>query len=230
MVGAVREFGRTHLGIVAVACAALLVFAASQVLHARASTVPGAPLSALEGFSAAVSPSAPASPSATPSVAPRIQVHVTGAVRAPGVHSLSQDARIVDAIQAAGGLDDTADFGELNLAAPACDGCQLVIGTRQAPRGELRAPGGGSTPGAGGGSQSGAASGGASSAGGSRIDLNTASASALEELPGIGPVIAGRIVDWRTEHKRFSRVEELQEVTGIGPALFEKVKDHVVVS
>lgn len=230
IVHVVRDFGRTHLGIVAVVCAALLVFAGSQVLAARATTVPDVSTSALAGFSTATSAAASPSPSQAPSEAPRIQMHVTGAVRTPGVHSLPEGARITDALQAAGGLDESADIGELNLAAPACDGCQLVIGTRQAPRGELRAPDAAAATGTGGVTAGGVASPRTGAASGALIDLNTASASALEELPGVGPVIAGRIVDWRTEHKRFSRIEELQEVTGIGPALFEKVKGHVRVS
>ncbi|WP_415635205.1 ComEA family DNA-binding protein, partial [Propionibacterium acidifaciens] len=64
---------------------------------------------------------------------------------------------------------------------------------------------------------------------GDALDLNSATASQLEELPGIGPVLAERIVEWRTQHGRFSRVEELQEVDGIGEKLYSRVKDHVRV-
>lgn len=223
LVRGAREFARAHLAVIAVICAALLLFAGSQVLGARAIPVPGAPGSAPQGF-AAGSPGAPSSsPPAHPAA---LQIHVTGAVRSPGVHALEQGARVADAIAAAGGLDETADIGDLNLAAPVCDGCQLMVGTKAMPHGELRAPTA-NTGVAGGSVAAGAAAG---SSGTTRVNLNTADASALDALPGIGPVIANRIIEWRTEHSRFSRVEELQEVAGIGPALFEKVKDRVAVS
>lgn len=244
IVRSAREFGRAHLAVVVVVCAAMLIFATSQILRARATTVPAGRITALEGFSTpGASPLAtgtsPGSVSPTPQ--PPVHVHVLGEVRVPGVHELPWGARVADAVKAAGGMTDGADPGELNLAATICDGCQVVIGTRASPRGEVRGPAApqGSAAGTGGagsastGPAGAAASGqtaGGAGASGSKTDLNTADVTALDQLPGIGPVIAGRIVEWRNEHKRFTRIEELQEVSGIGPALYEKVKNHVTVS
>jgi competence protein ComEA len=111
-----------------------------------------------------------------------------------------------DAIDAAGGLPPSADPGEINLAQPLSDGQQVMIGTKAHPAGEVRQTGAG----AGGGGVT--TPGDASVA---QIDLNSASASQLDTLPGVGPVTAERIIAWRTEHRRFSRVEELQEVTDL---------------
>src|SRR5690606_38836325 len=113
-------------------------------------------------------------------------VHVLGAVREPGLVELGADARIVDAVAAAGGFSEDADQGGVNLARAVNDGEQLVV-----PRvGESPPPSVSSAPGL--------------------VDLNTADAVALEALPGIGPALAGRIVDWRETNGPFARVEDLQ--------------------
>jgi competence protein ComEA len=144
---------------------------------------------------------------------------VLGAVRRPGLVRLSEGSRVQDAIDAAGGLLPSADPAEINLAQPLGDGQQVFIGTKARPSGQVR--------------QTGAAGGGATTAGsgeaGTQIDLNSATASQLDTLPGVGPVTAERIIAWRTEHRRFSRVEELQEVDGIGPKTYAQIAPHVRV-
>lgn len=172
--------------------------------------------------------SAPAlSPSPTPTHS--VQVHVAGQVRHPGVYTVSSGARVADAIKAAGGMASGAHPGRLNLAAPVCDGCQIWIPSRG--DGTVTAPGEaaggmkgqGSEP-----SGAGAAAGG-SSAAGTLINLNTAGQSELESIDGVGPVMAGRIMAWRQEHGRFTSVDQLREISGIGPKTFEKIKPHVSV-
>ena len=127
-------------------------------------------------------------------------VHVVGAVVAPGVVSLPPGARAVDAVRAAGGATPEADLDRVNLARVLSDGEQVVV------------------PLVGGPGSSGA-TGGAAAPADAVLDLNAADAAALEALPRIGPVLAERIVTWRTAHGRFSSVDELGEVPGIGPSL-----------
>ena len=171
-------------------------------------------------------PPAFASPGANglPTAAGVLLVHVVGQVRRPGVVRLPPGARVQDALQAAGGSTPSADLAHLNLARPVADGEQIVV-----PKpGESLTSGG--VPGAGGGmpNSAGQGSAGAGSAGG-LIDLNTADVSALDSLPGVGPVIAQRILDWRTQHGRFSSVDELGEVSGIGDKLMAQIRPKVRV-
>ncbi|MCW5950658.1 MAG: ComEA family DNA-binding protein [Propionibacteriaceae bacterium] len=149
--------------------------------------------------------------SPTPSPAPSILVHVLGAVKRPGVVELPDGARVQDALTAAGGLTAEADPGELNLAAVVADGAQLIIGNIGEPRGEVRGEGG--SDGGGGGGQ--------------KLSLNSATQAEFETLPGVGQVTAARIVAWREKHGRFSRIEELQEVDGIGPKTYAQLADLV---
>lgn len=149
-----------------------------------------------------------------------LRVHVIGAVVSPGVISLPEGARVEDAVAAAGGLRPDARPGELNLAQPVADGAQIVVGDAARPGGEMRGDAG---PEAGGGA---AAAGGAS---GAKLDLNRASAEQLDGLPGVGPVTAAAILAWRSEHGRFTRVEELQEIEGIGVKTLQKLAPLVRV-
>jgi len=158
---------------------------------------------------------ATASPSASQRAA-KLVVHVLGAVRRPGLVKLPEHSRVQDAIDAAGGLTGRADPGELNLAQPLADGQQLVIGTKSDPAGEVRD--GGEPGGAGSGSSTTAT-----------LDLNRANQAQLEELPGVGPVTAQAILTWRQQHGRFNRIEELQEVDGIGPKTYAQIAPHVRV-
>ncbi|WP_455130119.1 helix-hairpin-helix domain-containing protein [Propionibacterium acidifaciens] len=233
-----REFGRAHFAVIVVVCVVVLVFSVIQVLRARATTV-DAPSPSVQdsggvqgpGPEASAQPTPPAGQTPQGAQSPAaIRVHVIGAVAAPGVVELPEGSRVSDALDAAGGLGADADPGELNLAQTVCDGCQVVIGTTGAPRGELNGPGGAGASDRGSAGGAPAASAPSSGSGqGDALDLNSATASQLEELPGIGPVLAERIVEWRTQHGRFSRVEELQEVDGIGEKLYSRVKDHVRV-
>lgn len=199
------EFTRRHLVAVGIVLLTGCLWAGYSVLQARSTPVER-PVSA--------EPTVVSSPTPTPTVPASILVHVLGAVERPGVVELPEGSRVRDAIEAAGGLAENADPGELNLAAVLSDGTQLVIGDVKKPRGEVRADGGGGRDGGSGG-------------GGQKLSLNSASQAELETLPGVGPVTAGRIVAWREEHGRFSRIEELQEVDGIGPKTYSQLADLV---
>lgn len=143
-----------------------------------------------------------------------VVVHVAGAVEHPGVVELLPGTRVDEAIAAAGGATDAADLDALNLAAPVVDGQQVYV----PEEGESAQPA----------AVSGGAGASTTSAGG-LVDLNDADLAALDTLPGIGPALAQRIVDWRTEHGPFASVEALTDVSGIGPATMERLRDLVTV-
>jgi competence protein ComEA len=130
-------------------------------------------------------------------------VHVVGAVAAPGVVRLPFGARVVDALSAAGGAAPDADLARVNLARVLVDGEQIQVPRPGDPAPE--APTAGAAPGDG------------------TLDLNTASLAQLDGLPGVGPVLAQRIVDRRP----FASVDELDEVSGIGQALLERLRPLV---
>lgn len=157
-----------------------------------------------------------ASGAASADVAGVVVVHVVGSVGAPGVVRLPAGSRVTDAVAAAGGALPDADLAGVNLARVLSDGEQVVV-----PAAADGAGSPGVTPGAGPGTAGGAASG--------VLDLNAADADALDALPGIGPVLAQRIVAWRASHGRFTSVDELAEVTGIGPTLLAGLQDLVRV-
>jgi competence protein ComEA len=155
-----------------------------------------------------------------PTPAPLV-VDVEGAVAAPGVYLLPSASRVQDALDAAGGLLPEAASQNLNLAAPLTDGQRLWVaaapqGTEPAQNPSVsRAPQGGIDI-----SQGGAA----------LIDISTATQSELESLPGIGPSLASSIVAYREEHGPFASIEDIQNVSGIGPAKFEKIRSLITVS
>ncbi len=153
------------------------------------------------------------SPSAGGVVA-EVVVHVVGAVHRPGLVRLRAGSRVADAVDAAGGPTDAARLASVNLARPAVDGEQVVVQRRGRPS-VLGAPAV-SAPAAGAGPAS-------------PVDLNSATLDALDGLPGIGPVLAQRILDWRRAHGRFSSVDELGEVSGIGEATLSDLAPLVVV-
>ncbi|WP_392425772.1 ComEA family DNA-binding protein [Barrientosiimonas humi] len=166
-------------------------------------------------------------------------VHVVGQVARPGVVTLRPGARVRDAVAAAGGARDGADLARVNLARPVSDGEQVVVpkpGEEVTPAPGAPAPGGlpgspGGAPGAGGAPPGGAAGNAPGAAGPATgpVNLNQADAAALDTLPGIGPVLASRIVQWRTDNGRFTSVDELGEVSGIGDKLLEQVRPQVTV-
>ena len=209
------RFSRLHVGVVCSLVLLGVVFAALAVLRARPVAL-ATPQSLPVSVSTSPPNASPPAASTNSSPRPRIVVHVLGAVRRPGLVRLPQGSRVQDAIDAAGGLLSSAAPGELNLAQILTDGQQMVVGSRAHPGGRLND--GGSGPG-----------GSAGSGSSPQVDLNTATATQLDSLPGVGPVTAERILAWRTEHGNFRRVEELQEVEGIGPKTYADIAPHVRV-
>lgn len=159
-------------------------------------------------------------PVASATASAQVVVHVVGAVRKPGLVRLPAGSRVAEAIAAAGGASRRADLTQLNLARVVADGEQVHV-----PRpGEVVSapPGGVAGGGAGGG-------GGLGAAGGGLVNLNTADLAALDSLPGVGPVLAQRILDWRAENGRFTSVEELGEVSGIGDKIMDQLRSKATV-
>lgn len=173
-----------------------------------------APPSAQATGTASPPASPPASVQATASGAPALVVHVAGAVRKPGVYHFDPGARAGDAVRSAGGLTPDAVSSAVNLAAPLQDGQQLYLPTRH----ELEA-GGGPAPAGGAGVPPATT--------GQPLDVNTASEAELQELPGIGPALSARIVEFRNANGPFGSLEELDAVSGIGPALMAQLKPLV---
>ena len=157
------------------------------------------------GTASVASGSAPAAASA-PAQAP-VVVHVVGAVRRAGLYRLPQGSRIADAIRRAAGATRRADLSLVNLAAPLADGMQVVVPAR------VRA------------GLAGAAGEAAAQSG--PVHLNTATLEQLDALPGVGPVTAQKILDFRQEHGAFSSVDELDAIPGIGPARLETLREVV---
>jgi competence protein ComEA len=146
---------------------------------------------------------------ATP--APRLVVHVVGGVRRPGLYRLPQGSRIADAVARAGGPAPQADLELVNLAAKLADGVQVVVPRRAPPA---------SATGAAAADTRGAAAAGP-------VHLNTATLEQLDALPGVGPVTAQKILDYRQKHGAFSSVDDLDAIPGIGPARLEQLRDLV---
>lgn len=154
-------------------------------------------------------------PTPAPTVSPApstVLVHVAGWVRHPGVYQLDEGDRVVDAIQAAGGPRRGADLGALNLAAVLVDAQQVLV-----PRKGDADPVAGTTPTTGSGTAQ------------QLINVNTATPTELEALPGIGPVLAEAIVSYREEHGPFTSVDQLDDVSGIGPVTLGEIRDLVTV-
>jgi competence protein ComEA len=150
----------------------------------------------------------------------RIMVDIVGEVRRPGVYLVDDGSRVLDVLHRAGGITRHADPGSLNRAAPVVDGQQLVVARRTAPTAST-AP---SEPGAGIGA---AGAGGAGSGVAVTVSINSAGVAELDTLEGIGPVTAQRIVDDRTKHGPFARVEDLDRVPGIGAATIDAIRPRV---
>ena len=135
-----------------------------------------------------------------------IVVSVVGRVVHPGLVAVPDGARVADALHAAGGPLPDVDVSTLNIARRLSDGEQIAVGVPPPPDAATGA-----------------------SAHPEKVDLNTASVSQLDTLPGVGSVTAQRILDWRTKHGRFTSLEQLREVDGIGPARFSQLKNLVTV-
>ena len=166
----------------------------------------------------------PAAPGSA--AAGQLRVYVVGQVRHPGVVTLTAGARVEDAVQAVGGATEKADLAVMNLARKVVDGERIVVpkpGEKVPTADPVADPGA-----AGAGAGSGDAGSGAAVPG-SPVDLNTATVAQLDALPGVGPVIAGRIVAWRQENGRFTSVDDLSEVQGIGDATMARHRPLVRV-
>ncbi|MEU5661423.1 ComEA family DNA-binding protein [Streptomyces longwoodensis] len=169
---------------------------------------------------------AAAGPSPTPgaSASPEIVVDVSGKVRKPGIHRLPAGSRVADALRAAGGVRPGTNTDGLNRARFLVDGEQVAVGITGAAPGP---PAGAGTSGAVGSAAGGAGGAGAGAAPGTPISLSTATAEQLDTLPGVGPVLAQHIVDYRTRHGGFRSVDELREVNGIGERRFADLRNLV---
>lgn len=152
-------------------------------------------------------PTPPPTPEATPTPRP-LRVYVSGAVHQPDVYPLLPDSIVKDAIMAAGGATDDADLDRINLALPVADGQHVYVPRVGEENPPVQPPS--SQP-----------------AAGDKVNINTADSTALDSLPGIGPALAQRIIDYRQQHGPFARLEDIMEVSGIGPGTFEKLRDLI---
>jgi competence protein ComEA len=198
------------VALLAVAVAGWWVLSARPRAAALSSS--SASASSVSAPSASVVPTSPRSSSAgaaSSSGAAPVVVDVVGRVLTPGLYRLPVGARVDDALRAAGGALPGTDLTGLNLARKVSDGEQIAVGVAGAP---VTAADSGSLGGASG-----------------PVDLNTASLAQLDALPGVGPVLAQHILDWRTAHGKFDSIEQLREVSGIGEAKFADLRALVTV-
>ena len=227
------------VGVIACVAAGFGLLRSDDVVPTVAFPASAGPSASVPSDAAAPSVTAPAMPStAAPSAAPaQIVVSVVGLVRKPGLVRLAPRSRVADALSSAGGAREGADTTSLNLAQVLGDGDQVLVGyASKDGNASLRSAvvaGVGksdSSPAtAGDTSQSGTGTTGpgSSNSTGGKVDLNTASAEQLDALPGVGPVTAKAIIDWRSQHGKFTSVDQLGEVDGIGPARLAKLRDLV---
>lgn len=139
--------------------------------------------------------------STEPTKSAQVVVSVIGKVAHPGLLTLPDGSRVADALRAAGGAVQDADLGGLNLARKLSDGEQVAVGVPAPVQAQDRPP--------------------------DKVDLNTATAAQLQEIPGVGPTTAQRILQWRTKNGRFESVDQLREIDGIGDTKFARLKDLV---
>jgi competence protein ComEA len=220
--------GAIALAVVAALAVLVTVF---TLMRDRPTPVMSAKLPPVEKASSA-SPRSSASPGAGQPAGPDrpVVVSVVGLVRTPGLVTLAPGARIADALQASGGPVNGADTIGLNMARPVGDGEQIVVGLAPVS-GQPTALGSsvasGSTPVSGGAGPR--VSGTVKPKAGEVLDLNTATVEQLDALPGVGPVTAAAIVAWRQANGKFTSVDQLADVDGIGPARLDKLRPLVRV-
>lgn len=194
-----RYRGVLFLGLIVVILAGIVLL---QTLWARPSG------SILDSLTPAPSPEATGTPKP-------LRVYVTGAVQRPDVYSLPAGSIVKDALLAAGGATADADLVRINLAYPLADGQQVYVprqGEENLPTRLLTAP---------------AAS--VLQPGASQVNINTAGEAEFESLPGIGPALAKRILEYRQTHGPFQTIDEIDDVPGIGPALLEKIRNLITI-
>jgi competence protein ComEA len=196
-----------HLIVIALVLVVGLTWAGCSVLRSRPQPIPerSAENPGLITGSPVAAPTPTTNP---PTPSTTLVIHVAGKVRRPGLIHTKSGNRVADALAAAGGALPGTDLTSLNLARPLTDGEQILVGTPNLPptAGSTNRP----TP---------------TTAG--PTDLNTATLDQLDDLPGVGPVLAQRILDYRTEHGRFTTIDQLQEVSGVGTKKYEDLKPHV---
>jgi competence protein ComEA len=137
---------------------------------------------------------------------PDLVVHVVGAVHRPGLYRFAPRSRVADAVARAGGATRRADLTLINLAAPLADGTQVVVPVKVPAAAAGTAPGSATAP-------------------AGPVHLNVATLEQLDSLPGVGPVTAQKILDYRQKHGAFSSLEELDAIPGIGPARIEQLRE-----
>ncbi|HEY7018310.1 MAG TPA: helix-hairpin-helix domain-containing protein [Gaiellaceae bacterium] len=189
--------------LIAAAGSLVLILLLGRFVLGAGTTTPAAPLP----------PPPVAKTSVAGSPSSRVVVDVVGAVRRPGLYRLEQGSRIADALTRAGGTTSKADLGQVNLAAPLADGEQVVVPKRGAAAAPAAGTGGSSA---------------APGAPAAPVQLSTATLEQLDTLPGVGPVTAQKILDYRQKHGAFTSVDELDAVPGIGPKRLEQLHDLVV--
>ena len=197
---------RVRIGVGAAAVVLVVALGCAVLFSALAPRGAGSTVSNGEGL--VDGPVASAAPSGT-----SLFVHILGAVNRPGLYELRDGARAVDAVAAAGGFGADADQSQLNLARFVSDGEQIVVpvvGEAPVAGPDTGAP---ASPGS----------------AGAKVNINTADAATLETLPRVGPAMSARIIAWRETNGRFTAVEDLMSVTGIGEKTFEGFKDLVTL-
>jgi competence protein ComEA len=203
--------GRRGVGALALAgvLAALVLVAWTWLDRPRVTAAPARAAPSGTATPAAITTPSP-SVGETAATSSTVVVSVVGLVAKPGLVTLPVGSRVADALAAAGGLLPRADPASVNLAAPLADGQQIAVGVPGATGAPVGPAPSGGTPAA-------------------KVDLNTATVEQLDALPGIGPVLAQRIVDYRTQQGRFRSVDQLDDVPGIGPALYARLSGSVTV-
>lgn len=211
-----------HLSVVAILVAAAFAVTAWWVVRADggATAAPSAAWSQASESTGASEPASLVTPVADPAAAASptdaavLVVDVTGKVRRPGIATLPVGSRVVDALEAAGGARPGVDLGMLNLARLLVDGEQIVVGVPPPEGVAAPAASGQSAPGG---------------SAGPMVNINSATQAELEELPGVGPVTAAAILQWRTDNGPFTAVDELLEVSGIGDATLAEMAPFVTL-
>ncbi len=192
-----------HILVVGAVLVAALVLTMWWLLSGKPERIEAAPKPALIASASTAAPKTPAI----------VVVDVVGKVKTPGIVELAPGSRVIDALKAAGGIKGKPDTTALNMARVLSDGEQILVGIKP-----VQGTVGSTTPGK-------PAPGG----NGAKVNLNAATIEQLDALPGVGPVTANAIISWRDEHGRFSRIEELMEVKGIGPATMADLKPFVMI-